>query len=69
MLIFLLTVLLWNGAKVEKSDRQWRDELGRERYCVMRKKATEPAYSGCYLFCTSEGVYSCAGCRLALFHS
>ena len=51
------------------SDEEWRDLLGRERYCVMRRKATEPAFSGRYLNCDQEGVYVCAACKHALFRS
>jgi peptide-methionine (R)-S-oxide reductase len=69
--IYLIAALLatWNGVKIEKSDEEWRSLLGRERYCVLRRKATEPAYSGYYLTPKNRGTYGCAGCKLALFHS
>ena len=61
--------MLWSGEKVGRTDQEWLSLLGRERYCVMRKKATELAFSGEYLHNRSDGVYSCAACALALFSS
>lgn len=57
------------AARVNKSDEEWLDLLGRERYCVMRKKATELAFSGEYLHQQGEGIYHCAACNLPLFSS
>ncbi len=65
----LATALLWSGEKIIHSDEAWRSLLGRERYCVMRKKATELAFSGEYLHHSSQGIYHCAACKLALFYS
>jgi len=56
-------------SRVTHSDDEWRAILGIDRYCVMRRKATEKPYSGRYLFWTTEGTYHCAGCGLALFSS
>lgn len=67
--IFIAAMLVWNGAKVTKSDEEWRQDLGRERYCILRRKATELPFSGHILSCNKEGIYRCAGCDLALFHS
>ena len=61
--------LFWNGVKVTHTDEEWRVLLGRERYCVMRRKATEPAFSGAYLNFDEEGIYLCAACKKALFSS
>ncbi len=65
----LIATLLWNGKKMVRTDEEWRSLLGRERYCVMRKKATEQIFSGNYLRTETEGTYHCAACRLALFAS
>lgn len=67
--LVVLTLLLWDGIKISHSDDEWRSILGIDRYCVMRRKATEHAYSGKYLDSTSKGIYQCAGCGLALFQS
>ncbi|MBS0626276.1 MAG: peptide-methionine (R)-S-oxide reductase MsrB [Verrucomicrobia bacterium] len=57
------------GERVERSDSEWREQLGRERYNVMRRKATEGAFLGLYVLTQREGIYHCAGCSLALFSS
>jgi peptide-methionine (R)-S-oxide reductase len=69
VLFFLAIVALWSGVKVSHTDEEWRSILGRERYSVMRKKATERAFSGEYLYVKKEGSYHCAACDLALFHT
>ena len=68
-LIFLTALLTWDQSKISHSDDEWRSILGHDRYCVMRRKATEKPYSGKFLYCTDEGVYACAACGLALFSS
>ena len=67
--LFAAALVLWDGAKVTHSDDEWRSDLGIERYCVMRRKATERAFSGQYLYHSKVGTYYCAACHLALFHS
>lgn len=68
-LIFLSVLLMWDQNKTTHTDDEWRSNLGIDRYCVMRRKATEKPYSGKYLYCTEEGVYCCAACGLVLFSS
>lgn len=68
LLILLLPIFL-SCAEFELTDSEWREHLGRERYNVMRRKKTEPAYSGAYLDEESEGIYVCAGCDTPLFDS
>lgn len=53
--------------EVHKSDDQWREELSPERYAVLRKAGTEPAWSGELLHIDGEGVFRCAGCGAELF--
>ena len=55
--------------KVTKSEDQWRRELTREQYRVLRKKATEAPFTGEYDHVFDEGVYRCAGCGAELFRS
>jgi peptide-methionine (R)-S-oxide reductase len=70
LIVFSIAALLvWDGVKITHTDDEWRSILGFDCYCVMRRKATEKAYSGRYLFCNQEGTYHCAACGLPLFHS
>jgi peptide-methionine (R)-S-oxide reductase len=55
--------------KVEKSDQQWREELGDERFHVMRQQGTEPPFTGAYTYEKSDGVYRCGACGAELFGS
>ena len=55
--------------KVTKTDGEWRAILTPEQYCIMREKGTEPAFSGDLWDAKDDGVYTCAGCGLALFGS
>ena len=55
--------------KVEKSEQQWREELGEERYHVMRQQGTEPPFTGAYTYEKSDGVYRCGACGAELFNS
>jgi peptide-methionine (R)-S-oxide reductase len=55
--------------KIKKSDAEWKAELTPEQYKIMRRKGTEPAFSGKYWNEHTEGTYSCAGCGQPLFNS
>ena len=55
--------------KVEKTEEQWRAELTREQYRVLREKGTERAFSGEYDHVFEPGTYRCAGCGAELFAS
>ena len=69
VLLALAAASLWDGSKISYDDETWRSTLGRERYCVMRKKATEHAFTGAWVNYDREGTYFCAACNLPLFHS
>ena len=55
--------------KIEKSDKEWRAELGEEQYAVCREKGTERPFSGQYVQCKTPGTYRCSCCGAALFDS
>ena len=55
--------------KIEKTDEQWRAELTPEQYEVLRRKGTEPPFSGRYVHSKDDGMYRCAGCGAELFSS
>ncbi|MGD2067661.1 MAG: peptide-methionine (R)-S-oxide reductase MsrB [Gemmatimonadota bacterium] len=55
--------------KVRKSEEQWRDELDPEEYRILRKKGTEPAFTGEYWNSKESGVYRCRACGAPLFSS
>ena len=57
------------GRRVEKTDPEWLEQLGPQRYAVCRQKGTEPAWSGEYHDCKDEGIYRCACCGEPLFDS
>lgn len=55
------------AGKIEKTDDEWRAELGEEAYRITRQKGTEPAFTGAYWDTKTPGVYLCAGCGEELF--
>jgi len=55
--------------KIHKSDAEWKASLTPERYKVMRKHGTEPAFSGLYNNYSEPGTYVCAACETPLFGS
>ena len=54
---------------VERSDREWQDELSPEEYDVLRRAGTERAFTGKFWDCHDDGAYVCAGCGAPLFDS
>ncbi len=55
--------------EVQKSDEQWRAELSREEYAVLRQAGTERPWSGEYVDTKAVGVYTCRACGQELFRS
>ena len=56
-------------AEIQKPDEQWRQELTREQYNVLRHGHTEMAFTGALLRNKKDGSYHCAGCGSELFKS
>jgi peptide-methionine (R)-S-oxide reductase len=57
------------ASDVTKSDEEWRSQLSREQYEVLRRSATERPWSGKYVHNHDDGTYRCAGCGAVLFDS
>ncbi len=55
--------------KITHSDEQWREQLTPEQYEITRRAGTEPAFTGEYHDCKSEGSYVCVCCGSDLFDS
>ncbi len=55
--------------EVEKSDAEWREQLSKDEYAVLRKAGTERAFTGEYTDTKTVGVYRCRACQAELFKS
>lgn len=52
-----------------KTEQQWFEELGAEKYQVLRQCGTEPPFTGKYVNHKEDGFYYCAACGAKLFSS
>jgi peptide-methionine (R)-S-oxide reductase len=57
------------AAPVAKSDEEWRAQLSRAEYAVLRRARTELPFTGRYTYNHEVGVYRCRGCSAELFRS
>jgi peptide-methionine (R)-S-oxide reductase len=55
--------------KVQHTDAEWQKMLSHTAYLVLRKAATEKAYTGKYWDNHAKGTYACAGCGQVVFSS
>jgi peptide-methionine (R)-S-oxide reductase len=55
--------------KIVKSDEEWRQELDKLEYQVLRQQGTERAFTGKYWDNHEHGVYKCRACGTDLFLS
>src|SRR5262245_2961513 len=55
--------------KVQKTDAEWRAELTREQYHVLRKKGTEAPFTGEFDHTFQPGTSRSGGCGAELFSS
>jgi peptide-methionine (R)-S-oxide reductase len=53
--------------EIEKSDDEWRQKLGVERFHILREAGTEAPWSGALLEVDGEGTFTCGGCGQVLF--
>ncbi len=52
-----------------KTDEDWKKELSKLEYSVLRMKGTERPFTGEFWDHKEKGIYKCAGCGTALFSS
>lgn len=57
------------NAKGIKSDEEWEKILSHEQFRILRKKGTEPPFTGKYYKEHRKGIYTCAACGNELFSS
>jgi peptide-methionine (R)-S-oxide reductase len=55
--------------EVTKTEAQWREELGPERYHILREAGTERPFTGSLLEVSENGTYTCGACGAELFGS
>lgn len=55
--------------KINKSDKEWREQLSDEQFRVLRRKGTEVPFTGKFNQSKSDGTYMCAACKNPLFRS
>lgn len=53
----------------QESEDFWKDRLSEEQYRVLRGKATEPPFTGKYVYKKDKGTYTCVACGQELFSS
>ncbi len=55
--------------KIKKTDKEWKKELSKHQYKILREKGTEKPFTGELLYNKKKGVYYCAACNNKLFTS
>ena len=55
--------------QVDKTDAEWREQLSKDEYAVLRKAGTERAFTGEFTDTKTLGVYRCRACNAELFRS
>jgi peptide-methionine (R)-S-oxide reductase len=59
----------FDGNKLKKSNAEWKKELSKTEFYVLREEGTERPYTGEYADHHADGTYHCAACGLAVFDS
>ena len=55
--------------EINKTEEEWKQVLTPEEFKILRKKGTEPAFTGDYHDSKKKGLYVCAACENELYHS
>lgn len=55
--------------KIQKTEEEWKKELGPEEYEILRGKGTERPFSGEYVNNHDQGTFVCKACGNELFKS
>ena len=55
--------------RVDKTEKEWQEDLTPEQFAVCRKKGTERAFTGKYFNSKEDGIYRCVCCGNELFSS
>lgn len=55
--------------KISKTDEEWREQLTKSEYRILRNEGTEIPYTNEYWDNEEDGIYYCRACGLPLFHS
>ena len=59
----------YDGIRSTLTDADWKRQLTKEEFYILRQEGTEAPYTGDLLKNHREGTYHCAACGLALFNS
>ena len=54
---------------VNKTEDEWKSELSKMSYYVLREAGTERAFTGILNYNKKKGIYVCAGCKAPLYDS
>ena len=57
------------NVKVNKTEKEWKEQLSPIQFEILRNKGTERAFTGEYWDHFEKGKYVCAGCEAELFTS
>ena len=55
--------------EIQKTEEEWRAELGEDRYRILREAGTERPFTGSLLDMREDGTYVCGACGNPLFRS